>query len=332
MCKVVQSYPMTMAESVPNEEISFPFDRLLPEIQLLVLEAALPSQRIFHVSDATKSSFTFYIRHPPPAVLSVCHMLRTAILRHGAFLDGAHGAFFLPAIDMLYFDRSHRRHFHRLQASSSANDRWATIQHVGLEWRALFARTPRLRPGEDFGSVWRAALAPLRVRMPALQSVTYVLPMVRHPGGLTWGREPYGAQLFAPGLVTLPEETKVPWGDALVMDKVPQARARGRRRNLERVALTELLLDGRKSYLVPWGEMKRVIEEALDREKEEDGERKEQREQESDWQAYAPGQDEAEWRSIEAMAKKDWPKLDLKGCWLLRESASYDEDVTSFPN
>lgn len=330
MCKFVPSYHMTMAESVPNEGASFPFDRLLPEIQLLVLEAALPPQRIFHVSDATKSSFTFYIRHPPPAVLSVCHGARTAVLRHGVFLDGAHGAFFLPAVDMLYFDRSHRRHFHRMQTISSENDHWAAIQHVGLEWRALFARTPRLRPGEDFGGVWRAALAPLRVRMPALQSVTYVLPMVRHPGGLTWGREPYGAQLFTPGLVTLPEETKVPWGDSLVMNEVPEARNGARRRKLERVALSELLLDGRKSYLVPWGEMKGVIEKAL---KEEEGDCREQGRQESDWQTHTPGQEEADWQSIEAVVKKrDWPKLDLKGCWLLRKAAAYDEDVTSFPS
>ncbi|OAQ97515.1 hypothetical protein LLEC1_00829 [Akanthomyces lecanii] len=99
-----------MAESVPNVGASFPFDRLLPEIQLLVLEAALPQQRVFHVSDATKNGFSFYIRHPPPALLSACHGTRAAILRSGVFLDGGQGAFFLPAVDLLYFDRSHQRH------------------------------------------------------------------------------------------------------------------------------------------------------------------------------------------------------------------------------
>lgn len=118
----------------------------------------------------------------------------------------------------------------------------------------------------------------------------------------------------------------MPWGDSLVMNEVPEASSGGQTRNLERVVISELLLDGRKSYLVPWGEMKGVIEEALKKEEEDCR-------QESDWQTYAPGQEVAGWQSIEAVAeKKDWLKLVLKGCWLLRKDAAYDEDVTSFPS
>ncbi|OAA56837.1 hypothetical protein ISF_07353 [Cordyceps fumosorosea ARSEF 2679] len=218
---------------------SFPFDRLPPEIQLLVLEAALPSQRIFHVSGERRhgggGSFTFHVRHAPPAVLSVCRAARTTVLRRGLFLDGAHGAFFLPAVDMLYLDRSHRRHLQR----PAADDAWAAVvQHVGVEWRAL------------------------------------------------------------PRLVPLPEEARVPWGDSLVMHELPPPRStRG-----ATLSLAELLADARKSYLVPWGQMRRMIEDAR--------------------------------RGEEAAGGKqhggDWRELDLRGFWLLRADAVYAEDVTSF--
>ncbi|KAJ6782778.1 hypothetical protein PWT90_04135 [Aphanocladium album] len=367
---------MSELQSKTTPELSsFPFDRLLPEIQLLVLEAALPDQRIFHVSGhyhykpsasdtqhpddhrntTTRSSkFTFHIRHAPPAVLSVCRAARAACLRHGLFLDGAHGAFFQPAVDMLYLDRNDRPHFRQnpqhhhsiLNGSSGGGSSsstpidqsaWRAIRHIGLEWRAFFGRTPRVSPEgttatTDLGKAWREALAPLRLRMPHLRSLTYVLPKVRHPGGLAWGREPYGAQKFAPELVPLPEGTKVPWGDALVLDEMPRTvGGRGRRgrdgdRDQARLALAQML-DGRRSYLVPWAEMRALIETSLNGE------------------AGIKEEDDARWRREQSMnfgelppvgagpnQQQNWPKLDVYGSWLLRVNASYDEDVTSFPN
>lgn len=170
------------------------------------------------------------------------------------------------------------------------------------------------------GSIWRDALAPLRSRMPRLRTVTYVLPMVRHAGGLTWGREPYGASRFQAELVALPDETHVPWGDSLILDTLRSSPGNNSGR---RMAMAEIL-DGRRSYLVPWGDIRAVIDGSLniDEEDEED---------------EAGVTEEVDWREMEEKKrlqgeKKNLPKLDLTGCWLLRMNARYDEEVNSFPS
>lgn len=320
----------------PSPPTSFPFHRLPPEIQDLVWEAALPPRRVFHVSagftkDAQLSSssspshggFQFHIRHPPPPSLAVCRTARQATLRRGVFLAGPHGGWFRPDTDILYFDRNQRRLFHPPKGqgrdrhpfssnpstssppSASNHSRrhplpsaCAAVQHVGLEWRAFFSHMPRLRPGQDPGAVWRDAIAPLREGMPALKTLTYVLPMVRHGGGLSWGREPYGAQRFEAELVRLPEGVNVPWGGGLLLEPVPEGRV-GR-------AMAELL-DGRQSFLVPWGEMRGLIDGSLNIEEEDEEEEGEERPK-----------------------KRELPKLNLTGGWLLRVNAEYDEEVRSF--
>ncbi|OAA50930.1 hypothetical protein BBO_00877 [Beauveria brongniartii RCEF 3172] len=143
-----------MAESSSAlEPPRFRFENLPAELKLIIIKAALPEQRIFHVSgrwtdkyepketDADTYGFTFYYRHPPPALLSVCPAMRAAVLQCGVFLDslrGARGAFFVPTIDMLYFDERYaERHLRRWHGGSTDADaaRWAAIRHIGIECR-----------------------------------------------------------------------------------------------------------------------------------------------------------------------------------------------------
>lgn len=372
MCDTASS-DTALSETAP----SFPFHRLLPELQILVLEAALPDQRVFHVAGQyhyisndrdengtgrlrLSEKFSFHVRHPPPAVLSVCRAARYAVLRLGLFLDGAHGAFFVPAVDMLYFDRNERSHIGlpppvkhpdvAMGGTRIDQSAWDAIQHVGLEWRAFFSRTPRAVPGRtDMGGAWREAVAPLRMRMPNMRSLTYVLPRVRHPGGLAWGREPYGAPRFPPTLRPLPDETRVPWGDALVLEEMPTATATGSgRRNYPaaRVALEELL-GGRRSYLVPWVEMRAFVQDSLNeplaatRVEGKRG-RRWRRWRKNVWHdgggTLPPLGPNGAYMTVvgggidEEELKEDWRSVDVRGCWLLREDAEYDEDVTSFWN
>ncbi|KAM3499749.1 hypothetical protein MY10362_007011 [Beauveria mimosiformis] len=178
----------------------FRFEDLPAELKLIIIKAALPEQRIFHVSSRWKDKykpketgadtygFTFYYRHPPPALLSVCPAMRAAALQCGVFLDslrGARGAFFVPAIDMLYLDERHaERLLQRWHGGSPDADagRRPAIRHIGIEcrnrhpdewgWDLLEQSSLERRPSV----LWAEMLATMCMRMPVLQSVTYTLP------------------------------------------------------------------------------------------------------------------------------------------------------------
>lgn len=83
------------------------------------------------------------------------------------------------------------------------------IRHVSVEWRAWFRDVPQL-PRDD--GMWKAALAPLLLCFPRAESVGYVLPRVRHVGGVPSGREPYLAERYPCELAPLPENASIPWG------------------------------------------------------------------------------------------------------------------------
>ncbi len=325
-----------MSEPVFEKDPRPASHRVPVELVFFIIETAV-EQRVFHVEKTyiytpdhqaaaepnnnvvSSSCFKFHIKHPRPLVLSVFGLLRRRALRRGMFLDGARGAFFLPDVDMLYLDYNYRWGQHQLQLAPLINDsRWAAIQHVGLEWCALFKNTPRYTRRGDFESSWRAALAPLRARMPALQTVTCVLPKVRRPGGQVYGREPRGAGKFAPALVSLPEETKVPWGDARLVCEVLEAIGPGQGDEWEwkKWERKNLLLDGRSCYMVSWGDMRDWIKEAFEVDRGE-------RDRES-------GDEAAAWEDMGRMPRnRDWPELHLRGRLLLRENAVYDEAVMS---
>ncbi|KAM3559878.1 hypothetical protein MY1884_003214 [Beauveria asiatica] len=178
----------------------FRFEHLPAELKLIIIKAALPEQRIFHVSGrwmdeyepkktgADTYGFTFYYRHPPLTLLSVCPAMRAAVLQCGVFLDslrGARGAFFVPTIDMLYLDERHARcYIGRWHGGSTDADatRWAAIRHVGIwcedlypacSWDLIEKVVPFIEPSVKWGPV----LATMCIRMPVLQSITFMVPM-----------------------------------------------------------------------------------------------------------------------------------------------------------
>ncbi|KAM3482760.1 hypothetical protein MY8738_003788 [Beauveria namnaoensis] len=190
-----------MAESSSQvEPARFRFNDLPAELKLIIIKAALPEQRIFHVSGrwtdesepketgADTHGFTFYYRHPPPVLLSVCPAMRATVLQCGVFLDslrGARGAFFIPAVDMLYLDEYHAPRYIRQWYGGSPNAdaaRWAAIRHVGIWCEYLHSEyagnlleqnAPYIEPFVEWGPV----LAMMRNRMPVLHSVTFMVPM-----------------------------------------------------------------------------------------------------------------------------------------------------------
>ncbi|KAJ6437243.1 FAD-binding, type 2 [Purpureocillium lavendulum] len=193
--------------------------------------------RDWHPAEPSERAFDFYVRHAPPLATQICRESRAAALSSGCFFFLAPspsssssslsspvpaaarpspGAWFNPRRDMLYLDRNMR---HRIiKAASAAEPRRMRVRgmdrvlHVGVEWRAWFRDIPRLREGEDMRPQWRAAMEPLLLYFcPRAESLGFVLPRVRHVGGVTFGREPYGAAQYPCHLAPLPDGIQVPW-------------------------------------------------------------------------------------------------------------------------
>ncbi|KAM3499756.1 hypothetical protein MY10362_007018 [Beauveria mimosiformis] len=219
----------------------FRFEDLPAELKLIIIKAALPEQRIFHVSSRWKDKykpketgadtygFTFYYRHPPPALLSVCPAMRAAALQCGVFLDslrGARGAFFVPAIDMLYLDERHaERLLQRWHGGSPDADagRRPAIRHIGIEcrnrhpdewgWDLLEQSSLERRPSV----LWAEMLATMCMRMPVLQSIARLHVRSAEVAGSGRVAEGLGAATHravknarsAPQLVPLPEGMEV---------------------------------------------------------------------------------------------------------------------------
>lgn len=207
-------------------------------------------------------TFDFYIRHAPPLATQICRESRMVALSSGFFFlspssrspvgPPSPGAWFNPRRDMLYLDRNMR---HRIKAEPRLHvagmDR---VLHVGVEWRAWFRDIPRLREGQDMCPHWRAALEPLLLCCPRAETVSFVLPRVRHVGGVTFGREPYGAAQYPCDLAPLPDGIQVPW------EKLPQL-APGAALGTPGLALS---LTGGTSTLTEWRTIRREMEAALD--------------------------------------------------------------------
>ena len=87
------------------------------------------------------------------------------------------------------------------------------MQHLALEWR-WFLQDGSLPlsqwSSEAMQAYWAAKTDRLYAYLPALQTLTWVLPVVRHRGGLPWGREPTDLLPRAAHLVELPPATIVP--------------------------------------------------------------------------------------------------------------------------
>ncbi|KAF7548220.1 hypothetical protein G7Z17_g7214 [Cylindrodendrum hubeiense] len=261
---------------------SFRLRDLPLEIRELIWEFALPQCRVFHVKgmsrqrlwmppDSRDMYFKFHINHPPPVALHVCSEARTVALRKGFFLSphearphGEHpGFWFNPDKDILYLDRNQRTSFHvkpnqpRIRVAG-----WDRVLNVGLEWRAFFRDIPRPSQDENISNYWRAAIEPLYAYMPRMKTVNYILPKARHKGGVTWGREPYGAQNFEPELLPLQEDTPIPWETHRNLGRPPP-----------RVRLLAGIQMGAEhaASLITWSEVKRDIEKGFEEDDAVDG-------------------------------------------------------------
>lgn len=263
----------------PSHTTSFRLAHLPPEIRQLIWEATLPERRFFHVSDCKKTfptnplhngsgvwhaepiemTFDFYIRHAPPMAARICRESRAIALSHGFFLaavksrfNPSPGLWFNPRRDMLYFDRNVRHHI-KIEPRIYVNG-LEKIMNLGIEWRAWFRDIPRLREGETMCPHWQAALKPLLVYCPQIESVSFILPRVRHVGGVTFGREPYSAACYPCNLIPLPDNIRIPW------EKLPPL-GPGETLGIPGLALS---LNGGTSTLTEWKTIRREIESCIE--------------------------------------------------------------------
>lgn len=288
------------------------FLNLTPELRSLIWEATLPPQRIFQVRNLemikyespTKqtSRLKFHIRFPHPVALSVNRESRATAQRRGFFLgakpDGkcqVGGVWFNPQKDVLYIDRNQRmvmRHEQKGRRTIADLDR---VLHVGLEWRAIMLDTSGLEKGETMRRLWRSTIQSLFAQMPQVQTITYVLPMVRHKGYHCWAREPHGASKFVPQLVNLPDSTAIPWGD-LHGDKAPRAAGPGLEADSFRTS------SGRTGYSMPWERVRKGILLAMEAEGDE-------------WDGF----------DVKNGRRERWMRPKVVGSWLVRPDAVFTD-------
>ncbi|UNI21224.1 hypothetical protein JDV02_007234 [Purpureocillium takamizusanense] len=216
------------------------------------------------------------------------------------FSGGSPGLWFNPQRDMLYLDRNMR---HRIKAEPRLQQQHAVavangmdkVLHVGVEWRAWFRDIPRLlHEGDNNGdddeqgeegqgdntdtdntdmrmvAHWRSAMEALLLCCPSAGTISFVLPRVRHVGGVTFGREPYGAARYPCDLAPLPDEVRVPWEKKKQQQPLGAAAAAGTAG--AGLALAALLAGGgssssgggsTRSALTEWRAIRREMQSAL---------------------------------------------------------------------
>lgn len=215
-------------------------------------------------------------------------------------------SWFNPESDILYFDKNSKSRCLAPGLESPIPIRhWDKVLNVGVEWRAFFNNIPRAQSDKGTRVIWRSVIHLLQRYMPGMRRLHYVLPMVRHPGGLVWGREPYGSPTFQAELVALPGTTKVPWGNGLILNTPSQLPGGAAGAMIE-------LLDLREDQLIPWNVVKRGIQLAMDECEAERG-----HSEDVDWMVAVDEQ-------------KVLPMPEIVGRWLVRPNAHYDEEVHTF--
>ena len=252
---------------------TIPLHTLPPEIRELIWTASLPPPRLFHVQNVVttysprESCFVFYKRHVLPVALGVCSESRAAALRAGFLLRSpGRDVWFNPDSDTLYIDRNHRRFIQgKAKAQPAGLDR---IKHLGVEWRAWFLDVPTLSADQVMLPRWRAAFEALDVVCPMLETINFVLPQIRHCGGVTFGREPYGAGKHGCHLVPLPLDVGIPWGTRL--DVPPTDMAATGLAQLGAVQLGRLLT----ARLSNWDAVRRQMARGLEHGDEEESQKK----------------------------------------------------------
>ncbi|KAM0255899.1 hypothetical protein ACHAQJ_005300 [Trichoderma viride] len=312
-----------MAEETFNL-CGLPFD-----VRALIWEATLPPPRIFHVKGTEESCLkkvlTFHKPHPPPIALHICSESRAVALRNGGFFlapVAGTGPWFNPKRDILYFDRN-QRYMLRSKGGKTEIRGLERVLHVGLEWRAWFRDVPRqTAPGdEDIRLHWRSVVRGLYLHMPALEGIHYVLPRVRHKGGVTWGREPYGVAKYQAQVVHLPEQTEIPWAGAAlgIRNAVHNGAAAGNA--APQVLVIPGTAEGSRTILrmTTWGDIKADMERALEEELKGD---QEGRVIELDWTLAS--EEEANEESKTCTFPGNHPP-EVIGWWLLRQDAPLED-------
>ncbi|KAM0213941.1 hypothetical protein ACHAQD_009154 [Fusarium lateritium] len=249
------------------------------ELRDLIWGFTLPHRRVFHVKRLSKQKssdnstnsqmcFHFHLRHPPPMALSICRESRALASREGFFLSSNGddpGIWFRPESDILYFDRNQRTMLHTKSGQPHLTIHgWDRVLNVGIEWRAFFRDVPRPSSDETMGGYWRAAIESLYAYMPSMQTLNFILPELRHKGGMVWGREPFEAGKYKASLMPLPEIVKIPW---------ETTRNRGR----DLVAMLSrfpININGQTRVVTPpmmtWGEVKSDIEQGLEEDSDQE--------------------------------------------------------------
>ncbi|KAF4438354.1 hypothetical protein F53441_12822 [Fusarium austroafricanum] len=258
----------------------FELKTLPPELRDLIWSFTLPHHRVFHVSGVStpdssdgsntanaEACFRFCLKHAHPVALRICRESRAVAMREGFFFENKRraGAWFRPESDILYFDRNQRTTLLAKAGQPKISvPGWDRVLNVGIEWRAFFRDVPRLSAEETIGGYWRAVVESLYTFMPNMRTLNYILPELRHKGGMVWGREPYQAQHYNAVLVPLPEKTQIPWETT-------------RNRGNDRAALLNSFLAsashenrGTTPLMVTWGKVKSDIEKGFEGEDEEE--------------------------------------------------------------
>ncbi|KAG9503188.1 hypothetical protein J7337_006030 [Fusarium musae] len=267
-----------MASTEDSTSSQFRLEGLPPELRDLIWKFTLPDCRLFHIKKTSTQEpstnptvdqlfFRFHIHYAPPVALRICRESRAVAQREGFFLSphgDNPGVWFRPETDILYFDRNQRVTLKAKPHNSIVTIHgYDKVLNVGIEWRAFFRDVPRPAAGETMAEYWRSSIESLYDFMPGMRTLNYILPELRHKGGMVWGREPFQAQSYTAVLLPLPERVKIPWETT-------------RNRGNDRAAmLSEFLFNASHGnrdttpLMVTWGEVKKDIEKGI----EEDPER-----------------------------------------------------------
>ncbi|KAM0520658.1 hypothetical protein ACHAPE_003055 [Trichoderma viride] len=310
-------------------EETFNLSGLPSEIRALIWEATLPPPRIFHVKGTStldqERSLTFHKLHPPPLALRICSESRTVALQKGGFFlahAGGAGPWFSPKRDILYFDRNQRQML-RSSGGKTQIRGGDQVLHVGIEWRAWFIDVPRhTTPGdEDVRLHYRGVVRGLYLQLPALETIHYILPRVRHKGGVTWGREPFGVTKYHAELVHLPETTEIPWAGAGLGIRIAVHNGAAAGNATPDVLVAPGVAEGSRTMLsmTTWGDIKANMERALEEELKGG---QEDQVVELDWTLEGEEQDNEE--SKKAPFAGNQPP-EIVGWWLLRKDCPQED-------
>ncbi|KAK5992169.1 hypothetical protein PT974_05569 [Cladobotryum mycophilum] len=317
---------------VEASECTFPFNSLPVEIRDVIWEFTLPPARVFHVSgtaDRGRNVQPTDPRRTPLPFISAINPPRPRGLGGYIFASSPTrpGLWFNPQRDILYLDRNQRHHLRTKEGKPARHIfGWDRVLHVGIEWRAWFRDVPHRQPGRGMRRDWRAAIQSLYIYMPHLKGIHYILPRVRHIGGVTGGREPYGAAKYPTELVTLPATTSIPWYKTRgAAGNAPAAPGTGAAVLEQMGAPTATTGEGHRPYLATWEHIREDMERSMESDDEsDDGREDDEQEEELDWTMVDEFDEYERVNASNRLWRDERPEV--VGWWLLRCGASMEKE------